>query len=165
MEYWKFLRKQWLLKGLRLRIRLRLRLRLRMHHIRHRRTQIFQWPVINYQWPVINDQLSIINYQWTNLPIDEFLQDKRQSRANQQQATSIQQPATKQVEAKVKVEWLRIHHRYHRFFNEQLPIINYQLSMNQLTNWRIDEFLQDKRQSRANRQQATSNKQPATSNQ
>jgi hypothetical protein len=49
--------------------------------------------------------------------------------------------------------------------NYQLPITNYQLSMNQFTNLRIDEFLQDKRRSRANQQQATSNKQPATSNQ
>jgi hypothetical protein len=39
---------------------------------------------------------------------------------------------------------------------------NYQLSMNQLTNWPINQFLQDKRQSRASQQQATSNQQPAT---
>jgi hypothetical protein len=42
---------------------------------------------------------------------------------------------------------------------------SYQLSMNQLTNEPIDEFLQDKRRSRANKQPASSIQQPATSNQ
>jgi len=62
----------------------------------------------------------------------------------------------------------------HRFYNDQLSIINYQLSndqlsINQLTNWPIneltnDEFLKGKQRSRANQHPATSNQQPATSN-
>jgi hypothetical protein len=41
-------------------------------------------------------------------------------------------PIKVEVEAKVKVERLSIHHKYHRFFNEQLPIINEPID--QLTN-------------------------------
>jgi len=42
--------------------------------------------------------------QLTNEPIDEFLQDKRRSRANKHPATSTLHPATNQIEVKDKVQ-------------------------------------------------------------
>jgi len=69
---------------------------------------------------------------------------------------SNQQPATKQVEAKVKVERLRIHHR---FFNKQLPILTKQAAEPS------EPATSNQQPVTSNQQPATSNQQPATSNQ